>query len=331
MKRKFQLYSIGNGVLDILGNIGEERFKSLMLTRGSMNLVDSETQKKLLATLWDSKLSFASGGSAANSVFCFKALGGKTSFGCVVGNDNHGELYIEEFEKQGIELNCRVVPGGTTATSVILITPDAERTMNTSLGVAGDFNESDIDSEIIAQSEWVYIEGYLLSSKEKGFKAAKKLAETAKSKGAKVALTFSDAFLVHGFRTELDEIIKYCDLVFANQVETTTYASTTDPKIAFEHLKKIVPNVVMTRSEHGAWIHYGGEDVHVPATPCKPVDATGAGDSFAGGFLYGITNGYSAEDAGRGASYLAYKTIIQVGPRLPNDSYEVFWKEALKG
>lgn len=331
MKRKFQLYSIGNGVLDILGNIGEEQFKKLMLTRGSMNLVDADTQKKLLDTLWDSKLSFASGGSAANSIFCFKALGGQAAFGCVVGGDNHGSLYREDFERQGIDLHCRVVPGGITATSVILITPDAERTMNTSLGVAGDFNESDIDTNLIAQSEWVYIEGYLLSSKEKGFKAAKKLAETAKANGAKVALTFSDAFLVHGFRAELDSIMAHCDLIFANQVEATTYAATNDPKGAFEYLKNIVPNVVMTRSEHGAWIHYGGKDIHVPATTCKPIDATGAGDSFAGGFLYGITNGYSAEDAGRGASYLAHKTIIQIGPRLPNDSYKVFWKEAVKG
>ena len=330
MGKAYQVYSIGNGVLDILGNISEADFGKMMLTRGSMNLVDAAFQKKLIDSLWGSKLSFASGGSAANSMFAVQALGGKAAFGCVLGDDNHGALYKEDFVKQGIKLDCRIVPGGTSATSVILITPDAERTMNTCLGVAGDFNDSDIDANLIAQSEWVYIEGYLLSSQERGFKAALKLAQLAKQNGTKVALTFSDSFLVHGFRKELDSIIKYSDLVFANNTEATTYVGTTDSEVAFKKLKELVPNVVMTRSEKGAWIHYNGEDIAIDATPCKPIDATGAGDAVAGGFLYGITNGYSAADSGKAASYLAHKTIVQVGPRLPNESYKVFWQEALK-
>ncbi len=331
MTKRYQLYSIGNGVLDILGNIQEAEFGQMMLTKGSMNLVDSTVQKKLMAALEQTKLSFASGGSAANSVVAFQALGGNAAFGCVLGDDAQGNLYKSDFEKLGIALNCRVVPGATTATSVILITPDGERTMNTCLGVAGDFNDTDIDPAVIAQSEWVYIEGYLLSSKERGFKAAMRLAEVAKQHGTKVALTFSDSFLVHGFREQIDSIINHCDLVFANNSEALAYAQTESPERAFDHLKSLVPNVVMTRSEKGAWIRFDGEDFAINSTPCKPVDATGAGDAFAGAFLYGITNGASPANAGRAASYIAYKTISQIGPRLPNGDYKVFWKESLKG
>ncbi len=331
MSKKFQLYSIGNGVLDILGNISEKDFAPMMLTKGSMNLVDSTVQKKLMNALWQAKLSFASGGSAANSVVAFQALGGNAAFGCVLGDDNHGNLYKSDFDKLGITLNCRIVPGGTTATSVILITPDGERTMNTCLGVAGDFDDSDIDPAVIAQSEWVYIEGYLLSSKERGFKAAKRLAEIAKQHGTKVALTFSDSFLVHGFREEIDSIIGHCDLIFANSAEACAYSKCDSQEAAFSALKSVVPNVVMTRSEKGAWIRYNGEDISVTSTPCKPVDATGAGDAFAGAFLYGITNGFNPAVSGHAASYIAYKTISQVGPRLPNGDYKVFWKEAIKG
>ncbi len=331
MQKKYQLYGIGNGILDILGNIPESDFAKLMLTKGSMNLVNSDVQKKILKALGNAQLTFASGGSVANSMIAFQALGGKSAFGCVLSDDSHGKLYQNGFREAGVDLVCNILPGGMTGTSLILITPDAERTMNTCLGVAAELGADDINEEVVQQSEWVYIEGYLLSQVEKGYKAALKIAETARKVGTKVALTFSDGFLVSGFRKELDTIVKLSDLIFANHNEAATYTGSKDDHTAFAALKKVVPNVVMTRSERGALIHFNGQDFEIPAVPCKPIDLTGAGDVFAGAFLYGITNNYTPSQSGKTACYLAHKTIMQIGPRLRNADFQPLWNEALKG
>lgn len=331
MQKKYQLYGIGNGILDILGNISETDFSKLMLTKGSMNLVHSDVQKKILKALGNAQLTFASGGSVANSMIAFQALGGKSAFGCVIGDDSYGKLYQNGFKEVGLDLVCNVLPGGMTGTSIILITPDAERTMNTSLGVAAELTGNDIDEEIVRQSEWIYIEGYLLSQVEKGFNAALRIAEIAKNVGTKVALTFSDGFLVSGFRRELDTIVKLSDLIFANTNEASTYTGLADEMTSFTALKNVVPNVVMTRSERGALIHFDGQDYKLSAVPSKPIDLTGAGDAFAGAFLYGITNGFTPEESGKAACFLAHKTILQIGPRLPSSDFPLFWNEALKG
>jgi len=325
--KKFQLYGVGNAILDMLGRVSDETFDKLVLTKSSMNLVSEDVQKKILHELGDIEMTLASGGSAANTIITFQALGGKSSFSCMLGTDSYGDLYKKEFNELGVSIDATRLNDKMTGTSLILITPDAERTMNTCLGAAAELTALQINEEYIANSEWVYIEGYLLSQPNKGFSAALKMAEMASRVGTKVALTFSDSFLVSGFRKELDQILKYTDLIFANEDEGATFTGLKNDHDIFNNLKKLISGVVLTRREKGALVAFNGKDYEVPAFPCEPVDMTGAGDTFAGAFLYGILSGCTPAQAGRGACYLAMKTITQIGAR-PKIDYAKSWNEA---
>ncbi len=327
-QNKIQLYGIGNAIMDIIVDISNEDFESLMLTKGSMNLVSEAVQSKIFASIASQNQSLASGGSAGNTIIAFQQLGGRSAFTGLLGDDELGEFYHTEFRSLGIVFDSEFAKGKSTGTSLILVTPDSERTMNTFLGVAAELAPNHIKNEVVANSEWVYIEGYLLSQPETGYPAALELARVAKKNGAKVALTFSDGFLVSGFRKELDSIIELSDLIFANHHEAAVYTKNTDTERAFQALKQRVSNVVLTRSARGALIHYHGRDYDIKAFPCNPVDMTGAGDMYAGAFLYGVLNGYSPDLAGKGAAYLAMKVITQIGARLKGDIVTL-WKEAI--
>jgi len=326
--KKYQLYGVGHAIMDIIAKISDQHLIELGLRKAGMTYVSEEMQEKIVSKLENQDKSLISGGSVANSVVSFQQLGGNAAFAGLLGDDEFGKAYLQQLQELGVEMDVKIIPNRSTGSSIIVVTPDAERTMNTSLGISSEISASHLTKETVVESEWFYVEGYLLCNPSTGFTAANQGATYSKASGNKVALTFSDTFLVKDHRQRLDTIIDKSDLVFANIQEAQEYTGISDDRQVFNALKKRVKNVVMTRSEKSVFIHFEGKDLEIPAFSCKPVDLTGAGDMFAGAFLYGITNGYSPEESGRAASYLSMKIITQVGARL-NGDIKKYWKEAI--
>jgi sugar/nucleoside kinase (ribokinase family) len=202
--------------------------------------------------------------------------------------------------------------------------------MRTCLAVNAQFGASHVDAERIAKSEWLFVEGYLLANPGTGQEAVAEAVKVAKANGVKVALTCSDAFIVDVFGDAFFKTLAASDLLFCNATEAMAVTKTESVREAFSKLKELVPNYVLTDGPNGAHIFMDGAETHVEAYPCTPKDLTGAGDMFAGSFLFGITKGLRPEVAGRGANFLAMKVISQVGARLHSHTAD-FWAEATGG
>ena len=185
---------------------------------------------------------------------------------------------------------------------------------------ASGFNVPILQPERIKNSEWLFIEGYVIANPATGQGAVKRAVQLAKKHGVRIALTCSDAFIVNVFGDAFHETLKNVDLLFCNASEAAAIAGVEGVEEAFAKIRTMVPGAVITDGPNGAYYRYNGSEGHVPAFPCEPRDLTGAGDMFAGAFLYGITHGYQVEDATRGANYLAMKVINQIGARLHHDT-----------
>jgi len=217
----------------------------------------------------------------------------------------------------------------STGTSLCIITPDAERTMRTCLAVASHLAARHVEERMIENSEWLFIEGYVFANPDTGQTAIREAMRLAKQHGTKVAITCSDAFVPQVFGDALRAALKDAHLFFCNEGEACAIAGAKSAEEAFSKLKAQLPSVVVTNGPHGAYIKHDGVEAHVPAFPCEPKDLTGAGDMFAGSFLYGITHGVAPQKAARAASYLSQKVITQVGARLHHGTKQ-FWEECLK-
>jgi sugar/nucleoside kinase (ribokinase family) len=321
------LCGLGNAIVDLFAEITDADFAALGLERGTMRLVEAAEQTTLLRQFASRDPRLVSGGSVANSTIAFGQLGGKAAFVGIVGDDRYGLHYQSEFQHLGLAMGRPVVAGQTTGTCVVLITPDAERTMRTCLAVNTHLSAQHVraDADLIRNSEWLFIEGYLFANPETGQGAIREAVAIAKDAGTKIAVTCSDAFIVHVFGTALHQTLQQADLFFCNATEAAAAANAPDAASAFAKLKDIVPNVVVTDGPNGAFIRWHGQEHHVPAFPCEPKDLTGAGDMFAGAFLYGVTHGVPAPVAAQAANYLSMKVITQVGARLSLDA-KALWK-----
>jgi sugar/nucleoside kinase (ribokinase family) len=325
---EFHVCGIGNALVDIFVDVTDAEFATLGFERGSMRLVDAGVQKTLLSRFHDREPRLASGGSVANSIIALSQLGGKAAFIGCLGDDRYGLFYKTEFDELEIEIGNPVLVGETTGTCLCVITPDAERTMCTSLAVAGHLAARHIDVERILKSEWVFIEGYMFANVENGQSAIREAIRTAKANGSKVAVTCSEAFIVNVFGDPFFEALKQTDLLFANSTEACAIAKAATAAEAFAKLKTLVPSCVVTDGPNGAYVRHGSVEAHAPAFPCEPKDLTGAGDMLAGAFLYGISHGVPADRALRAANFLAMKVICQVGARLHHGTRQ-FWEQAL--
>jgi sugar/nucleoside kinase (ribokinase family) len=293
-----------------------------------MRLVDITEQKVLLDRYKEREPRLVSGGSVANSVIAFSQLGGDAAFIGCVGDDRYGLFYTSEFEELDIDLGNPVIVGEATGTCVCLITPDAERTMRTCLAVSSHLAARHVDEERIKNSDWLFIEGYVFANPATGQTAIREAIRLAKKHGTKVAITCSEAFIVNGFGSPFREALKDTSLLFCNESEACALTEASNAADAFARLRNIVPSAVVTDGPRGAHIRHDGVEVHVPAFPCEPKDLTGAGDMFAGAFLYGITHDVPPERAGRAACFLAMKVITQIGARLHHGTRH-FWEETL--
>ena len=329
MTKTYDVCGLGNSLVDIFLELNEAEFAPLNFERGTMRLVEKDDQNALLEKFAGSNhdLRLVSGGSVANSIIALSQLGGRGAFVGCVGDDRYGLHYANEFTELSIDFANPPLVGETSGTCVSIITPDAERTMRTCLAVSSHLAARHVPTERVKASEWLFVEGYLFANPETGQMAVREALAAAKARDTKVALTCSDAFVPHVFGDAFRAALAQSDLLFCNAAEAMAVTKKADVQGAFAKLARMVPHCVVTDGPHGAHIHYEGREYHVPAFACEPKDLTGAGDMFAGAFLYGISHGIAADRAARGANFLAMKVITQIGARLHTGA-KAFWDEA---
>lgn len=315
--KKYDIYGIGNALVDMEFEVEEKFILDHSIDKGHMTLVEEERQDHLLGALGSHPLKRQCGGSAANTVIAVAQLGGKCFYSCKVANDAAGDFYVDDLKESGVDSNLASKrPAGTTGKCLVMVTKDAQRTMNTFLGITSTFSEAELVESALKESKYLYIEGYLVASPT-GQKAAVKARELAHAHGVKIAITLSDPAMVKFFNSGMKEMIgPGVDLLFSNEEEAMTFAQTSDLLIAREALKKVAKTFVITRGENGSIIFDGQTFIDIEPFKVKAVDSNGAGDMFAGAFLYAITHGHTYASAGMLASAAASKVVSQYGPRL---------------
>ncbi len=318
MTRKYDVYAIGNALVDIVTEVDDEFFAKNGIEKGFMTLVDEERQHQLVNAIHLPGTNMQCGGSAANTVIALSQFGGKGFYSCKVAKDEMGKFYLDDLANNNVSTNLRYESAaeGITGKCLVMTSPDAERTMNTFLGITANFSVEEVDEEAIRNAAYLYIEGYLVTS-ENGLEAMKFAKDLARKHGVKTSLTFSDPSMVKYFKPQMAEVVgDGVDLLFCNEEEATLFTDTDSIEAAVEQLKKIAQSFVITLGAEGALLFQNGKSFNIPAFPIKAIDANGAGDMFAGAFLYGITNGHSYEEAGKFASLAASKVVSKSGPRL---------------
>lgn len=318
MTKNYDLYAIGNALVDMEYEVDETFFKQHEIDKGLMTLVDEARQNHLLNALGEAPKKQQCGGSAANTIIANAQFGGKGFYSCKVAQDAIGDFYFHDLQENGVECNLQHQKRefGTTGKCLVLITPDAERTMNTFLGITATIGETEIDPEAIKNSKYMYMEGYLVASPS-GKKAAIEAKKLADAAGVKTALTFSDVNMVKFFKDGLLEMIGTgVDLLFCNESEACAFTDNNDLMVTREALKKIAKTFVITQGENGAIIWDGTQYIDVEPFSVKAVDSNGAGDMYAGAFLYAVTHNHTYASAGKLASLAASKVVSQFGPRL---------------
>ncbi len=317
--KQYDIYGIGAALVDTEIEVSEEDLKAFGIEKGVMTLVDSARQLELMDLLAGHLIHSkkASGGSAANSVIAASYFGSNNFYSCRVANDDNGQFYLADLSEAGIDYhNHNGSQIGTTGKCLVMITDDAERTMNTFLGISETLCDTDINEDALKSSKYAYIEGYLVTS-ETGKPAAIKVREIAQEAGVKVAFSLSDPAIVTYFHEGLCEMIGAgIDLLFCNQAEAMSFTKADSLSEACEKLKTISTCFAITLGADGALV-FDGEELHiVDGHAATAVDTNGAGDMFAGAFLYGISNGMSFAKAGALGNLAASKVVAQYGPRL---------------
>ncbi|MFN5865899.1 MAG: adenosine kinase [Candidatus Kapaibacterium sp.] len=315
MSKDLHLVALGNALVDIELQVQEHELEATKLPKGGMSLAAAADQHELLQSFDANRARMSSGGSAANTVIAFRQFGGRAAYKTLLGKDSLGDFFAGEFDELGLHLFADRSSSHPTGTCVVLVTPDGERTMQTSLGVNTNFSREHVNSEVIKRSEWLYIEGYKFTE-ESGAEAIDEAIFHAKKAGVHVAVTFSDTFIVNVFRDSLHRAVQKADLIFCNEFEAKAYAETDSADEAFKSLTSSIPHVVMTMGSQGSRLRVSGSEYHVPAFETTVLNTNGAGDMYAGAFLYGMTHGYKADASGRLASYASSLVVAQHGARL---------------
>lgn len=324
---RYNIYGLGAALVDTEIEVSDEDLQALAIEKGLMTLVDEARQHEIVKHLEGHLVHSrrASGGSACNSIIAASYFGASTYYSCKVADDDNGSFFMGDLKSAGVAADFKAErAAGITGKCLVMITPDAERSMNTFLGVSADFSPAELDESAIADSEYVYMEGYLVTS-DTGRAAAIRAREVAQANGVKTAISLSDPGMVEFFKDGLKSMIGTgVDLLFCNEAEAKGWAVTDDLNAAISELQAIAKCCVVTLGARGAVIVSGDERIDVAPTAVKAVDTNGAGDMFAGAFLYGITAGQSLAAAGALASAAAAKVVSDFGPRLaPADHQQV--------
>ena len=315
MATRYDVVALGNAIMDVIAEVDDDFLVRHDIAKARMNLIDAARCDYLYKALPATRIE-TSGGSAGNSIAGLKSLGARAAFLGKVADDAIGAAYVADMKAIGVDFFGSPLKGGAaTARSMIAVTPDGERSMNTYLGASTEFAASDIDARAIASADWLYLEGYLFD-KPAAKTAFVHASEVAQSSGRKVAVTLSDVFCVDRHRDSFRHLVRnHCDLVFANEHELLALYQTTDFEVALNAIRGDSQIAAITRSEKGSVIISGSDTWMAPVTPARVIDATGAGDQYAAGVLYGITHGLELLDSARLGNLAASETISHVGPR----------------
>jgi len=314
-EQSLDVVCIGNAIVDVISHADDAFLDRHDMVKGSMQLIEGDVA---LALYDDMPPAIeASGGSAANTAAGIASFGGKVGFIGKVADDELGQVFTHDIRATGVQYSPPPAPADhATARCLILVTPDAQRTMNTFLGVSGLIGPADIDAELVARAKVVYCEGYLWDLPDA--KAALLAGmDAARSAGGKVSFTLSDSFCVDRHRGEFVDLAEnHVDILFGNEAEICSLYETDSFEEAAARVAGHCEIACLTRSEKGSVIITSdGARISVPAAPADLVDTTGAGDLYASGFLYGYTNGLDLEASGRLASLAAAEVISHVGAR----------------
>ena len=316
---RFDVTAIGNAIVDVLARADDALLVQHKLAKGAMSLIDTETAERLYAVMGPG--TEKSGGSAGNTAAVIAALGGRVAYIGKVADDQLGQVFSHDIRAIGVTYDTTPLKGGLpTARSLIFVTPDAQRTMQTYLGATTQLGPEDVNMDYITSSKVVYLEGYLWDQ-PRAKKAMREAAVKAHDAGVKVSLTLSDAFCVARFRDEFLELAeKHVDILFANESEILSLYQVDNFDDALQQVRKHCEIAALTRSEKGSVI-VNGDEVHIidAEKGVKVVDTTGAGDAYAGGFLYGYTQGYDLVTCGRLGGLMAAEVISHLGPRPETD------------
>jgi sugar/nucleoside kinase (ribokinase family) len=318
MSKKYDVYGIGNAIVDIVTEVDHDFFEKNEVEKGVMTLVDEKRQHQLLKAIDMKKSRMASGGSAANSMIAVSQFGGKSFYSCLVAKDDLGKFFLLDLKRNGVDTNLGYehAPEGITGKCVVMTSPDAERTMNTFLGISSKLSPKNLDENAIRNSTYIYLEGYLVASPD-GLEAMKEGKKIAERNNVKTTLTFSDPSMVKYFSKQMEEIVgASVDMLFCNEEEAMIFTGTTSLKDAREKLKGVAKHFAITLGANGALIYDGDTFINIEPYKVKALDTNGAGDMFSGAFLFGITHGHSYAEAGKLASLASSRVVSQFGPRL---------------
>ncbi len=313
--RPFDVCGIGNAIVDVLAHCDLDFIDRLRLNKGTMTLIDAERAEALYEAMGPAVE--ASGGSCGNTIAGLASLGGRGAYIGKVGNDQLGGIFRHDMRASGVHFETPSAVSATpTARSMIFVTPDAERTMNTYLGACVELTPEDVDPAVISRAKVTYLEGYLWDP-PLAKQAFLKAANIAHGAGREIALTLSDPFCVKRYLSEFQDLVKnHVDILFANEHEITALWETEDFDQAVAITREHCGLAAITRSARGSLIVAGPQVIEVPAWPVeKVVDVTGAGDLYAAGFLYGYTQGRDHADSGRIAALAAGEVISHFGAR----------------
>ena len=320
---KYDVYGLGNALVDMEFEISDQFLQDNAIDKGVMTLVDENQQHELIEQLDAFEGNKASGGSAANTLIAVSSMGGSAYYSCKVADDDLGHFYLDDLKTAGVDCNMDGKhKGGITGKCLVMVTPAAERTMHTFLGVSSELSPYEVSEEAIKNASFCYLEGYLTTS-ESGKAANIEARKIAEANNIKTSLTFSDPFVAEHFRDGFTETIgDGIDLLFCNEVEALSYTQKGSIDEAIEVIKTFAKTFAITLGANGAAIYDGTSLIKIDAHAVKAVDSNGAGDLFAGAFMYGLTHGMTFEQAGNLASKASSQIVSQFGPRLRFEQYQ---------
>ena len=324
--KNYDVYGIGNALVDTEYEVDEAFIKSADLQKGLMTLIEADERKELIHQLEEKHehqvVKMAGGGSAANTIVIVSQLGGAAYYSCKVANDKIGDFFMGDLASAGVDTNLDVGrESGVTGECISMVTPDAERTMYTHLGITQTLSTNELSPDALANSKFLYIEGYLVSSPT-GFGAALEAQSIARANGVTVSLTLSDPAMVENFKEAFDKLVTGVDLLFCNEDEARLWTGANSRDEAIKNIAAVCPKFAITCGKDGAVICDGNETLTVPGNPTTPVDTTGAGAIFAGSFLHALSHGKSFPEAAQLANKSASLLISNFGARLPIETVE---------
>ena len=327
--KTYELVGIGNAVVDVISQTDDSFLQHMSIEKGIMQLIEQDRAELLYAAM-DERVQ-TPGGSVANTVAGAGALGMQTAFIGRVRDDALGQFYAAAMADHGIDFVNSPIAGSDipTSRSMIFVTPDGERSMNTYLGISTELSSDDVSDDVSGNAQIMFLEGYLFD-RVPGKTAFRAAASATKAGGGKAGIAISDPFCVERHRADFLSLIKNdLDYVIGNEAELKSLFETDDLEQAISKTADICPIVVCTRSGDGVSLVREGERVDVPVQPVTPVDATGAGDQFAAGFLFGLSQGKDLETCGRMGNPCAGEVIGHIGPRPQTDMLAVFKGDGL--